>query len=75
MVTNLFHFWFYFLKHKVFLADDQFYNTIALINKHTKVSDITRNSIFAMIDNGFVFTMEKTLTAEERLLLALTSQG
>jgi len=28
-----------------------------------------------MSDNGFVFTVEKTLTAEERLPLALTSQG
>jgi len=28
-----------------------------------------------MDDNGFVFTVEKTLTAEERLPLAFTSQG
>lgn len=45
------------------------------INKHTRVSDITRNTIFVMNDNGFVFTVEKTLTAEECLALALTSQG
>lgn len=44
----------YIFKTQIFLG--QFYNVIVLINKLTKVSGNIGNSIFKMIDNGFVLT-------------------
>lgn len=44
----------YIFKTQIFLG--QFYNVIVLIDKLTKVSGNIGNSIFKMIDNGFVLT-------------------
>lgn len=44
----------YIFKTQIFLG--QFYNVIVLIDKLTKVSGNIGNSIFKIIDNGFVLT-------------------
>lgn len=53
----------------------QFYNIIVLINKLTETSGNTGNSIFEINDNGFVLTIEISLTTGRNLLIASTSQG